>query len=256
MDTELGLDRTDPLAAVSPLDGRYAGRTAPLSTYVSEAALIRARVRVEVRYLQALADEPNVDVRLTADERETLDAILSGFDAEDARLVKRLETEGAAGYAATNHDVKAVEYFLRTRTPERLHPWIHFALTSEDVNNLARRLLVGPAVGRCWCRRSRTCERNSPRPLTTTPTCRCWLGHTASRRPRPPTAGRWPSTPPGWDAGWGVSNGPSTGSRGNSPAPPAATPHTTPPTPEWTGRRSRPTSSPSWGWNTPDRRHR
>jgi len=146
MDTDLGLDRSDPLAAVSPLDGRYAGRTAPLSAYTSEAALIRARVEVEVRYLQALADEPAVEVTLTDDERATLDDVVAGFDGTDARLVKRLETEGAAGYAATNHDVKAVEYFLRTRTPERLHPWIHFALTSEDVNNLARRLLVGPAV--------------------------------------------------------------------------------------------------------------
>ncbi|MEZ3143807.1 adenylosuccinate lyase [Halobaculum sp. MBLA0143] len=137
---------TDTLHAVSPLDGRYAGRTAPLSEYASEAALIRARVRVEVRYLEALADEPGVDLSLSGDERATLDGVVTGFDDEDARLVKRLETEGAAGYAATNHDVKAVEYFLRTRTPERLHPWIHFGLTSEDVNNLARRLLLGPAV--------------------------------------------------------------------------------------------------------------
>ena len=68
------------------------------------------------------------------------------FSAADARLVKRLEMEGAEGYAATNHDVKAVEYFLRTETPERLHPWIHFGLTSEDVNNLAQRLLIEPAV--------------------------------------------------------------------------------------------------------------
>ncbi len=141
-----GLDRTDSLAAVSPLDGRYAGRTAPLSPYVSEAALIEARVRVETAYLLALADEPAVELTLSADERETLTAVSEAFDGRDAELVKRLETEGAAGYAATNHDVKAVEYFLRTETPERLHPWIHFGLTSEDVNNLARRLLLQPAV--------------------------------------------------------------------------------------------------------------
>ncbi|MEZ3114667.1 adenylosuccinate lyase [Halobaculum sp. MBLA0147] len=140
------LPRDDPLAAVSPLDGRYAGRTEPLVPYASESGLIRERVRVEVAYLLALADEPGVDLSLSAADRETVRAVVVEFDADDARLVKRLETEGAAGYEATNHDVKAVEYFLRTRLPERLHPWIHFGLTSEDVNNLAQRLLVKPAV--------------------------------------------------------------------------------------------------------------
>ncbi|WP_313690975.1 adenylosuccinate lyase [Halorarum halobium] len=142
----MDIPREDPLAAVSPLDGRYAGRTAPLVPYASEAGLIRARVRVEVEYLLALAAEPAVGVSLSAAERDALRSVVGEFDAEDARLVKRLETDGAEGYAATNHDVKAVEYFLRTETPERVHPWIHFGLTSEDVNNLAHRLLVEPAV--------------------------------------------------------------------------------------------------------------
>jgi adenylosuccinate lyase len=107
---------------------------------------MRARLRVEVEYLIALADLDATPLSLSAEERRDLRAIVERFDADDARLIKRLETEGAAGYAATNHDVKAVEYFLRTRTDDRLHPWIHFGLTSEDVNNLAHRLLVGPAV--------------------------------------------------------------------------------------------------------------
>ncbi|MFC5366970.1 adenylosuccinate lyase [Salinirubrum litoreum] len=140
------LPRADPLSAVSPLDGRYAGRTAPLSPYASESALMRARVRVEAEYLVALADTEGVDLTLSDAERADLGSLAEEFDAEDARLIKRLETEGAEGYAATNHDVKAVEYFLRTETPERLHPWIHFGLTSEDVNNLAQRVLVKPAV--------------------------------------------------------------------------------------------------------------
>jgi adenylosuccinate lyase len=144
--TMTDLPREDPLAAVSPLDGRYAGRTAPLSPYASESALMRARVRVEAEYLLALADVDGVGLSLSSDERATLAGLADEFDAADARLVKRLETEGAAGYAATNHDVKAVEYFLRTQIPERIHPWIHFGLTSEDVNNLAQRLLVKPAV--------------------------------------------------------------------------------------------------------------
>ncbi|MFB6302506.1 MAG: adenylosuccinate lyase [Haloferacaceae archaeon] len=142
----MDLPRADPLAAVSPLDGRYASHTAPLVPHVSEAALMRARVRVEVEYLLALADLDVTPVAVGSEERDALRAIYGAFDADDARLIKRIETEGAAGHAATNHDVKAVEYFLRTRTDDRLHPWIHFGLTSEDVNNLAYRLLVRGAV--------------------------------------------------------------------------------------------------------------
>ncbi len=137
---------THALHAVTPLDGRYAGRTEPLREYASEAALMRARVRVEVEYLLALADLDPVDLGLTGEERGTLRAAYEEFDDEDAALVKAIETEGARGYDATNHDVKAVEYFVREHAPERAHPWIHFALTSEDVNNLAHRLLVKPAV--------------------------------------------------------------------------------------------------------------
>ena len=140
------LSRSDPLAAVSPLDGRYAGRTEPLVPYASEAALMRARLRVEVEYLLALAELEPVSLALSETERDDLRAVVGDFDGDDARLVKRLETEGAAGFSATNHDVKAVEYFLRTETDERVHPWIHFGLTSEDVNNLAHRLLAKPAV--------------------------------------------------------------------------------------------------------------
>jgi len=151
------LPRDDPLAAVSPLDGRYAGRTAPLVEYASEAALMRARVRVEAEYLIALAGLDATPIVLSDAETAYLAALHEGFDREDADLIKRLETEGAEGYSATDHDVKAVEYFLRVRLAdaedsgavadaERLYPWIHFGLTSEDVNNLARRLLVKPAV--------------------------------------------------------------------------------------------------------------
>ncbi|WP_372910648.1 adenylosuccinate lyase [Salinigranum sp.] len=142
------LPRSDPLAAVSPLDGRYASRTAPLVPYASESALMRARVEVEVEYLLALADLDATGVTVDDATRETLRSLYEAFDADDARLVKRIERDGTAEYAATNHDVKAVEYFLRVRLSEhladaeRLFPWIHFGLTSEDVNNLAQRLLV------------------------------------------------------------------------------------------------------------------
>lgn len=171
-DAIAGLSRSDPLAAVSPLDGRYAGRTAPLSPYASEAALMRARTRVEVEYLLALGGLDAIPIGFDEATEAALRRIYEEFDAEDARLIKALETEGAAGYDATNHDVKAVEYFLRVRLAEvaedgesgagesgageasdaplddaeSLYPWIHFGLTSEDVNNLAQRLLIKPAV--------------------------------------------------------------------------------------------------------------
>ena len=139
-------DDRDALHAVSPLDGRYARYTEPLVPYASEAALMRARVRVEVEYLVALADLDATPLSLDGATRDSLRELYEAFDAEDARAVKAYETEGYAGRPATNHDVKAVEYFVRDGIDEAVGPWVHFALTSEDVNNLAQRLLLKPAV--------------------------------------------------------------------------------------------------------------
>ncbi|WP_435179751.1 adenylosuccinate lyase [Halorussus sp. AFM4] len=139
----------NPLYAVSPLDGRYAGRTEPLRAFASEAALMRARVRVEVEYLVALADLDATPLELGESDRDALRELYESFDEDDAALVKRIETEGYGDYPATNHDVKAVEYFVREHLPEGAadaSSWIHFALTSEDVNNLAYRLLAKGAV--------------------------------------------------------------------------------------------------------------
>ncbi len=135
-----------PLDAVSPLDGRYAGATEPLVAYASEAALMRARVRVEVEYLLALADLDATPLAVDDDRRAALRALYEEFDDADAETVKRLETDGWKEYPATNHDVKAVEYLVRDALPEAERPWVHFGLTSEDVNNLAYRLLVEPAA--------------------------------------------------------------------------------------------------------------
>ncbi|WP_049996996.1 adenylosuccinate lyase [Halococcus sediminicola] len=136
-----------PLSSVSPLDGRYARYTEPLVEYASEAALLRARVRVEVEYLVALADLDATPLVIDADDRAVLRALYEDFSKEDAARIKRIETEGTAEHSATNHDVKAVEYFVRDGLPDPdVAPWVHFGLTSEDVNNLARRLLLKPAV--------------------------------------------------------------------------------------------------------------
>mgnify|MGYP000365615664 CR=1 FL=1 len=136
------------LQAVSPLDGRYARYTAPLVPYASEQALMLARTRVEIEYLIALADLPQTPLEIDSSQREHLRTVYEEFDEDDAALVKQIETEGYGEYAATNHDVKAIEYFVREHLPEDLDAahWIHFGLTSEDVNNLAHRLLIKPAV--------------------------------------------------------------------------------------------------------------
>jgi adenylosuccinate lyase len=137
-----------PLRAVSPLDGRYARYTQPLVPYVSEMALMRARTRVEIEYLLALADRDAIPLEMAVDQRDGLRTVYEAFDDNDAALIKRIETEGTDEYPATNHDVKAIEYFVRERLPADLDAaqWIHFGLTSEDVNNIAYRLLVKPAV--------------------------------------------------------------------------------------------------------------
>jgi adenylosuccinate lyase len=130
------------LTALSPLDGRYATKTAPLRAHLSEFGLIRARVIVEVAWLRhlskidAIAELPP----LPASATRVLDAIASGFSEADARRVKEIE-------ARTNHDVKAIEYFLVEKTAEDAHlrrarEFIHFACTSEDINNLAYALML------------------------------------------------------------------------------------------------------------------
>lgn len=134
------------LFAISPLDGRYARYTEPLVKYASESALQRTRTHVEIEYLIALSDLDATPIEIDSEEREAFRDIYENFDEDDATLLKRVETEGYGEYPATNHDVKAIEYFLRERLPTRLHPWIHFGLTSEDVTNLAYRLLVSQAI--------------------------------------------------------------------------------------------------------------
>ena len=134
-----------PLTAVSPVDGRYGSRTVALRGIASEYGLVRYRVAVEVRWLRALAAHPGFDA-LTPLSEETggfLDGLVSGFSLDDARRVKVIERE-------TNHDVKAVEYFIRERIAESPElsgagEFVHFACTSEDINNLAYAMMLSDA---------------------------------------------------------------------------------------------------------------
>ncbi|MFO8154301.1 adenylosuccinate lyase [Thioalkalivibrio sp.] len=134
-----------PLTAVSPVDGRYARHTEPLRAHFSEQALMQARVRVEVAWLKALAEEPAITEvpALTPDASAFLDRVASDFGTVDAERVKAIE-------ATTNHDVKAIEYYIKERMAG--HPalsaqieFVHFACTSEDINNLAYALMVREA---------------------------------------------------------------------------------------------------------------
>src|SRR3989344_622286 len=117
-----------PLPALPPTDGRYAGQLAALPQYFSEQALIRARVEVEIRYLIALSETGVIGKLSTADRQKLLK--IADLSLKDAEEIKRIE-------ATTAHDLKAVEYFLQKKVPKELVEFVHFGLTSDDVNNLA-----------------------------------------------------------------------------------------------------------------------
>ena len=133
------------LTAISPIDGRYADKTAELRPIFSEYGLIRHRVQVEVRWLQALARHPDISEvpPLSEPAIRLLDRLVENFTPTDAQQVKTIER-------ITNHDVKAVEYLLKEKIAgnaelEAVSEFIHFACTSEDINNLAYALMLREA---------------------------------------------------------------------------------------------------------------
>ena len=133
------------LSAISPIDGRYADKTAELRPIFSEYGLIRHRVQVEARWLQALAGHPDIPEvpPLSEHARQMLDGLVAQFSLADAQRIKNIER-------TTNHDVKAVEYWLKERIAGHaelaaVSEFIHFACTSEDINNLAYALMLREA---------------------------------------------------------------------------------------------------------------
>lgn len=141
----------EALLAISSIDGRYRASVEDLAAHLSEYALIKIRVYVECEYLIALAETKEIGVReLTSAEKKTLRDIASNFSVSDAETVKKIEREGYNGIPATNHDVKAVEYFLKQALEQTsladVREWIHFALTSEDVNSVAHALCLRGAL--------------------------------------------------------------------------------------------------------------
>jgi len=132
------------LTAISPVDGRYRNKTEDLAAYFSEYALIKYRVRVEIEYLITLSEFlPQLQELNKADIKEELRNIYIYFSEEDANRVKEIEN-------TTNHDVKAVEYFIKEKTnlllSEQYHEFIHFGLTSQDINNTSVPLSLKEAL--------------------------------------------------------------------------------------------------------------
>ena len=125
-----------PLTAISPIDGRYRKQLQHLDEYFSEFALIKYRVKVEIKYFIYLSE--NKFLKITPVVKKQLLKIIESFSLEDAQKIKDTES-------ITNHDVKAVEYFLKTKFTDmgcdELQEWIHFGLTSQDINNTAIPLL-------------------------------------------------------------------------------------------------------------------
>ncbi|GAB2580556.1 adenylosuccinate lyase [Nitrincola alkalisediminis] len=130
------------LTAISPVDGRYGSKTADLRSFFSEYGLIRFRVEVEIRWLQQLAAHPQIDEvpSLSQDANTLLNQIVSDFNETDAARIKAIESR-------TNHDVKAVEYFIKEKISDNaelnsITEFVHFACTSEDINNLSHALML------------------------------------------------------------------------------------------------------------------
>ncbi len=130
------------LTAVSPIDGRYGSKTADLRSAFSEFGLIKNRVLVEIRWLQHLAAHPEITEvgTLSAESQRLLNALVDDFCEADAQQIKDIER-------TTNHDVKAVEYFIKERISDNpqlneIKEFVHFACTSEDINNLSHALML------------------------------------------------------------------------------------------------------------------
>src|SRR5215207_201797 len=119
------------LHALSPLDGRYENETAPLRDFFSEFAFLRDRTKVELAFLSALSRTGI----FSAETSSGWETGIQGFTEDDARKIREYEK-------TTRHDVKAIEYYLREKLPPELYPWLHFGLTSEDVNNIAQAIAL------------------------------------------------------------------------------------------------------------------
>ncbi len=131
-------NQTNPLLSISPIDGRYNIQTEEVSNYFSELAFIKYRVEIEIKYLIKLS-EIGIVRNINTNEKKTLNRIIDNFGLSEAKKIKKIEE-------TTHHDVKAIEYFIKDKLSNtslsNIVEFIHFGLTSEDVNNIAIRLML------------------------------------------------------------------------------------------------------------------
>jgi len=139
--------------AISPIDGRYQSKTEPLADYLSEWGLMKYRVLVEVRWLMTMAENPDMSHirQLTEGEKTYLSGLVEDFDDASADAIKAIER-------TTNHDVKAVEYFIKNKIADTsladVSEFVHFCCTSADINNLAYALMVKEAIEDVWLQKA------------------------------------------------------------------------------------------------------
>src|SRR5260364_302519 len=230
------LQESAQLHALSPLDGRYAAQPSALRAWFSEAALIRHRVIVEIHWLIALSRAGFTELPPFPARTETfLRRLAEQFSPHDAARVKAIER-------ATNHDIKAVEYWLKESIQgqaelERAREFIHFACTSEDINNTAYGLMLKARAHMCCCPRWRSCTRNCARLRICMRRNRCWRARMDSRRAQQRWARNSPISRRGWRARLSACARQSGSARWM--APPAIRTRTTAPIPTLTGRHLR-----------------
>ena len=139
MDTYFG-----GLENIGPCDGRHILKTSSLKTYFSESALHKYRVFVELKHLIAISKT------LSFSLPENVMNVYSSFSVKDAQIISQYDRFGRNGIGPLEHDMKSVEMFLREKLPKEVHHWIHFGLTSEDVNNIAYNCMIRDAVQKVW----------------------------------------------------------------------------------------------------------
>ena len=174
------------LLNISPIDGRYKNKVKDLENYFSEYALIKYRVFVELSWLKFIIKEKIVDEEITSSKEKSIDNIYKKFDVKEANRVKEIES-------TTKHDVKAVEYYLQEKFKElkleRLIPYIHITLTSEDVNNTSYNLMIKDALNEVHFKEL-DCLINKIEELSSEYKSVPMLGHTHGQIATPTTVGK------------------------------------------------------------------
>ena len=174
------------LLNISPIDGRYKNKVKDLENYFSEYALIKYRLFIEISWLLFIVKEKIVDDRINSNEEKKINSIFEKFNFDEAHRVKKIES-------TTKHDVKAIEYYLQEKFKElkleRLIPYIHITLTSEDVNNTSYNLMIKDALNEVYFKEL-DCLINIIEELSSEYKSVPMLGHTHGQIATPTTVGK------------------------------------------------------------------